>query len=179
MLIDLITLGLLSLFFLKGFQRGAIMAVLMNIAMLIGIIGATKLAPVFTEWGQNAFPNFARWIPLLAYITIFTLIILLFRRIAALFQSSLKTIRLGFLNHLLGGCLYALIVLLLLSILFWVIEKMQFNHFNALASSKSYQFLNPFGETIIQFLASLLPFLKNAISYLNDFFDSFKSGQGI
>ena len=174
MLIDIITLGLMALFFFKGFQRGAIMAVLMNVAILIGIIGATKLAPLFTQWGQSSFPNFARWIPLLAYIAIFTIIILLVRRIAALFQSGLKTIRLGFFNQLLGGCLYSLIILMLLSILFWVMEKMQLSHFTSLMSSKAYLILNPFGEHIIQFLASLLPFLQSAVTFLNDFFDSVK-----
>lgn len=115
MWVDLLFLALGGFAFWKGYQAGIIRMALLVISMVLGLLLAMRMAAPVQEVLQDLFTSDNPLIYLLGFLLSFLLVIGLFRWIAILLENALGTARLGLLNHVVGGLLYATAATLVLS----------------------------------------------------------------
>ncbi|MDQ6608967.1 MAG: CvpA family protein, partial [Bacteroidota bacterium] len=117
MLIDIIAFIILILAIFKGFSKGLIVALFSFLAFIIGLAAALKLSAAMASYiGSNVAVS-QRWLPFIAFIIVFIIVVLLIRLGAKLLQGAAQMIMLGWLNRIGGALFYILIYFFIFSIL--------------------------------------------------------------
>ena len=117
MLIDVIALVLLLVAIFKGMRKGLVVALFSFLGFIIGLAAALKLSAAAAEYiGSNT--NISqRWLPVLAFIVVFIIVVFLVRLGAKLVERVVRVAMLGWLNKLGGVVFYILIYFFIFSIL--------------------------------------------------------------
>jgi uncharacterized membrane protein required for colicin V production len=123
MWVDLLFLAIGGFAFWKGYQAGIIRMTLLVISMVLGLLLAMRMAAPVQEVLQDLFTSDNPLIYLLGFLLSFLLVIGLFRWIAILLENALGATRLGILNHLVGGLLYATAATLVLSTVLALVDR--------------------------------------------------------
>src|SRR5690349_8193204 len=111
--IDIIVLGLLLLALFKGLRKGLVLAVFSFLAFVIGLAAALKLSALVAVYlGENTNVS-GRWLPVLAFVLVFGVVLLLVRLGAKLVEGGLQLVLLGWLNRVGGVLFFALLYLFL------------------------------------------------------------------
>lgn len=171
MLIDLIAFGLIVLALFKGVQKGLVLALFSFLGFVIGLAAALKLSAVAAAYIGEAVSLSQRWLPVIAFLAVFIIVVLLVRLGGKLIEGALQIAMLGWLNKLGGVVLYALIYFFIFSILLFYATQLNLIRPETMASSVSYTFIQPIGPKIIAVLGSVLPFFKDLFTELLLFFD--------
>ena len=111
MIIDIIVIVLFVLAIFKGLRNGLVLAIFSFLAFFVGLAAALKLSTVVADYlGANT--NIAqRWLPFLAFIIVFILVLFLVRLAAKAIEGALKIVMLGWLNKIGGIVFYSLLYL--------------------------------------------------------------------
>ena len=171
MVIDIVFVILLALAIVRGISRGFIVAIFSFIAIIIGVAAAMKLSFIVTGWLQEFFHEGRQWLPILSFLIVFICVVLLIRWLANLIQAAINIVLLGWLNKLGGVVLYMLIYLFVYSILLFYLTKMGFIASETISASRTYAFVEPFGEKAIEILGKIIPFFKDIFQQLSEFFE--------
>jgi membrane protein required for colicin V production len=171
MLIDIIAFVLLLLALYKGMQKGLVVAVFSFLAFVIGLAAALKLSAVAAAYIGDAVNVSQRWLPVLAFLAVFLIVVLLIRLGAKLVEGALQIVMLGWLNKLGGILFYALIYFFIFSILLFYATQLNLIKPATIESSFSYSFIQPIGPDIVNVLGSVIPVFKGLFSDLLQFFD--------
>jgi membrane protein required for colicin V production len=155
----------------KGIQRGLIAAVFSVLALIIGLAAAIKLSAVTAEYLKDTIHVSAKWLPVVAFALVFIAVIILVRWIASMIQAAVNFAWLGWANKIGGVLLYALIYLIIYSITLFYGTKSGIISTNAISSSKTYSFIEPWGPKIIDDIGLIIPVFKDMFKQLEDFFD--------
>ncbi|WP_372474005.1 CvpA family protein [Capnocytophaga sp. ARDL2] len=127
--IDIIICCLLGYAMYKGFKKGGISAILTFIALFLGIYVSVK----FSFFTQTLLENHTEWkreyLPVFAFALTFIGTILLVFIIEKIAVKTLRTLHMGWLNRLIGATFEGLKMVLLLSVLLNLFEKINLNHF--------------------------------------------------
>lgn len=172
MALDIISLAVVALFFIRGFFKGFIVAFFSVVAILLGVLVSLRLSKELAEWASAKGVANGAWVPVLAYVILFIGVIILVNIIARLLQKLMERMMLGIINKVAGGILYALFSVLLWSILLWLGSHVNLVTPKAIASSKTYPFFAPVAPWCFEHTGSIAPFVKNSFSDLQRFFDS-------
>src|SRR5687767_9837351 len=143
MLIDIILLGLMIMAVVKGLQRGFIVALFSMIAFVVGLVAALKLSTVVAAYLDDSINVSARWLPFLAFGLVFIVVVLLVRLLAALIQSTMELAMLGWINRVAGIFLYAIMYILIFSVLLFFAVQMHFIDQDTLDNSSTYPYIRP------------------------------------
>jgi len=81
----------------------------------------------------------------------------------------------GWLNKLGGIVLYAALYIILLSVLLFYAEKLNFINTNTISASKTYVYLQPWGPKVMDTMGSVIPWFKDMFSELTKFFETVAS----
>lgn len=171
MLIDLIAFCLVLLALFKGLQKGLVVALFSFLAFVIGLAAALKLSAVAAAYIGDAVSVSQRWLPVLAFLAVFIIVVLLIRLGAKLIEGALQIAMLGWLNKLGGVFFYALIYFFIFSVLLFYATQLNIIKPATTDSSFSYSFIQPIGPRIINVLGAVLPLFKDLFSELLQFFD--------
>ncbi len=172
MVIDIIFIVLLALAVWKGFSKGLIIAFLTSLGFFIGLIAALKLSATVAEWLQQEANTQGRWWPLIAFALVMLVVMLLVKLLANFLHRTVQFAMLGWINRLGGVLFYALIYLMLYSIILFYISKMGLFSLETMNSSLSYSFLASMGPKSIDAIGSIIPALKGLFTQLELFFGS-------
>jgi membrane protein required for colicin V production len=85
-------------------------------------------------------------------------------------ESVIKFALLCWVDKLGGVILYAIIYLAIFSVILFYCTNAHVLSANAISSSKTYNFIEPYGPYIINKIADLIPVFKNMFSQLENFF---------
>lgn len=170
MLIDIIFIVLLVIAIVKGYRKGFIIAVFSLLAIIIGLAAAIKLSVVTASWLKDSIHVAAKWLPVIAFAVVFIVVVLLVRLGAKALEKTAELVFLGWLNKLSGIILYIALYTVILSVLLFYAEKVNLVQPAAIASSKTYEFIKPWGPKAINAIGSLVPFFKDMFQQLEDFF---------
>ena len=170
MFIDIIFIVLLIIAIIKGYSKGFIIAVFSLLAIIIGLTAAIKLSVVTTSWLKDAIHVAAKWLPVIAFAVVFIIVVLLVRLGAKALEKTAEFVLLGWLNKLGGIFLYIILYTVILSVLLFYAEKVNLVQPATLASSKTYEFIKPWGPKAINAIGSLIPVFKDMFQQLEDFF---------
>ncbi|RYY72115.1 MAG: CvpA family protein [Chitinophagaceae bacterium] len=172
MLIDIIALVLLVMAIFKGLSKGVIVALFSFLAFIIGLAAALKLSAAMAEYiGANVEVS-QRWLPFLAFIVVFVIVVLLIRLGAKLLQSAVQMVMLGWVNRIGGVLFYVLIYYFIYSILLFYATQLGLIKPATVEASVTYNYIAPFGPKMMEILGSVIPWFKNMFEELLHFFDA-------
>lgn len=175
MLIDIIAFALLLLALFKGLRKGLIVALASFLGYFIGLAAALKLSVVMAEYiGSNVTVS-QRWLPFIAFLLVFLIVVLLVRLGAKFLQGIIQTMLLGWANRLGGVVFYVLIYFFIYSILLFYATQLNLIKPATIQSSATYNWIEPYAPKLISWLGAVLPFFKNIFGELLRFFDGTKA----
>src|ERR1043165_7370964 len=117
MLIDIIVFILLIMAIFKGLRKRLVLAVFSFLGFLVGLAAALKLSTLMAGYIGSNVEVSQRWLPFLAFIVVFVIVVLLVRIGAKLIEGALRIVMLGWLNRIGGALFYILIYFFVFSIL--------------------------------------------------------------
>lgn len=138
---------------------------------LIGLAAAVKLSAVVATHMKSDLHMASRWLPLIAFILVFLLVIVLISWAGKLIEKLLKWALLEWLNKLGGVLLFIILYLAIYSIILFYGTETGFISKRATEESGFYHLLAPFGPAIIRFITRFIPFGKDMFTALEGFFD--------
>ncbi|MFN3793564.1 MAG: CvpA family protein [Chitinophagaceae bacterium] len=169
-MIDIAFLICMAMAVWKGYSKGLVVALFSFVGMIVGMLLALKCSAVVAVWLGEETKLDAKWLPFLAFLLIIIGVYFGVRMLAALVQKSLEFAMLGWANRVGGILLYALLYSSLLILVLFYADKMELLSAEAKADSQFYQFMHGFAKPILSFIADALPFIKNMLHQLTDFF---------
>ena len=170
MWIDVLLLLFIVLAVFKGLRQGFLLAVFSAVAFIVGLAAAVKLSAALAGYFKDSVHVSARWLPVLAFIVVFLVVVLLVRGGARLLEAAVDLAMMGWLNKLAGVLLYALVYTIILSVLLFYAVQVHLISGHTLSSSVSYRFIRPWGPVVIDGFGKFVPFFKGMFVQLEDFF---------
>ena len=171
MIIDIIVVIAMALAIIKGLRSGLIVAVFSIIAFIVGLVAALKLSTVVAAWLAESTNLNTQWLPIIAFAGVFFLVVFAIRAVAKLIEKAVDLAWMGWANKLGGVLGYAVLYLLILSVLFFYATQMKLFTAETIAASKTYSFIQPLGPLVIDTIGNVLPVFSNMFSQLEDFFE--------
>ena len=171
MIIDIIVFALLVLSLFKGIRNGLILALFSFLAFIIGLAAALKLSAIVAAYLGDTTNISKRWLPVLAFIIVFFIVIFLVRLGAKVIEGALRLAMLGWLNKIGGFIFYVLLYLFIFSILLFYAQELNIIKPETAQGSVTYPYIHPFAPKLMEWLGDILPFLKNIFTELELFFD--------
>src|ERR1700730_8480874 len=117
MFIDIIFVILMLMALFKGLSRGLVVAVFSFLAFFIGLAAAIKLSVVVALHLQDNINVTGKWLPVISFLIVFLLVAFLVRLGAKWVERTIEFAWLGWLNRLLGVLFYAVLYIIIFSIL--------------------------------------------------------------
>jgi len=93
------------------------------IALVLGIVGAIKLRPLFASLLDSIFNIAPEHVNIIAFAVAFVVIVLVVHLVAFLVDKLVKAVALNFLNRLLGMAFGLLVTAFVISMILWPINQ--------------------------------------------------------
>jgi len=170
MIIDIIFFVLLVMAIFKGFSQGFIVALFSLVAYIIGLAAAMKLSAVVAVYLKSGWNINGRILPVLSFLVVFVTIIILVRLTAGVIKKAVRAVFLGWLDKLAGFVLFAMLYLLVYSVILFYATQVHLISAESQAASSTYRYIAPFGPKIINGLGVIIPFFSEMFTDLQDFF---------
>lgn len=171
MIVDIIAFALLALAIFKGFSKGFVVAVFSFLAFVIGLAAALKFSVIVAGWLSESTQISQRWLPVVAFLLVFIGVALLVRLGAKMLEGALRLAMLGWLNRLGGFIFYALLYLVVFSLVLFYATELKLISAETADASVTYSFIYSFGPRVIEGIGRVLPFFSNMFAELQDFFE--------
>jgi membrane protein required for colicin V production len=171
-LIDIFFYIILFLAIVRGWRKGLILAVFSLVCGLIGLAAAVKLSAVLAVHMKSDLHITSRWLPVIAFILVFVLVILIVSWAGKLFEKLIKWALLEWINKLGGILLFLVLYLAIYSIILFYGTEMGVISKRTTDESHFYQMLAPFGPAVIRFITRFIPFGQDMFNVLEGFFDT-------
>lgn len=170
MAIDILFAVILAFAVYRGFTRGLIVAVFSLVAFILGMAAALKLSAVLAAYlGQSGMQG--RWWPVICFIVIFLAVVILVRLGAAALEKVVQWSMLGWLNRLGGILLYALVYMVLYSVLLWLANQLYWLSPEVKLQSVVYPYIEPLGPKVMEQMGRVLPVFRDVFAELEAFFE--------
>lgn len=170
MFIDIFFVVLMVLAIFRGLRRGLIVAVSSLVGIIIGLAAAIKLSALVAAGLGDSFHLPARWLPVLAFILVFVLVLLAVRWIAKIIETAVDLAWLGWINKLGGLIFYVAMYSAVFSIFLFYGSQMHILTNHVMDSSIAYGLLAPWGPAVINGLGMIIPIFKDMFTQLKEFF---------
>lgn len=171
MWIDIVFVIALIIALVKGAMRGIVMALFSFAGWFIGLAAALKLSAVVAVYLQEHTGINARWLPLVAFVLVFVVVVLLVQWAGKGVENLFDFTLLGWVNRLGGALLYTGMYALLGSILLFYADKMHLISPETLSNSRAYALTAGLAPALIEGLGTVIPAFKNTFHELQTFFD--------
>jgi len=171
MVIDLIFICILLTALFKGLRNGLLVAVFSLVGWIVGLAAALKLSASVANYLREQAHWDSKWLPILSFLAVFIAVALLIRWGAAIIQKGVELAMLGWLNKIGGVVLYAVLYILLFSVVLFYGTQMHLVTEDAIKGSRTYAFIQPWGPVVIDGIGKFLPFLKDVFHDLETFFE--------
>ncbi len=171
MAVDLVFLLLMIFAAIRGFSRGLIMAVFSFIAFFVGLAAALKLSATVANSLRERTDNVpSQWWPVIAFVAVFIVVALIVKMAGTVVEKTLELATLGWINRIGGFLIYAVLYILIYSVLLFFLREMKWLSIETLNKSVMYPYIEPWGPWVIAAIGSLIPAFKDVFSDLQDFF---------
>jgi membrane protein required for colicin V production len=171
MFIDVVALLAVGMALFKGYSKGLIMALFNTVSLIIGLAVAVKFSSLLAPWVEEKLDAGPQFTPVLSFALVYMAAILLIRILGKSLEKTIESVKMGFLNRAGGMALYLVLYLAVTSIFIFYLEKMGAIDANQIEQSYTYQWLRPWGPTLLDGLGKIIPLFKDMFKNLEDFFD--------
>jgi membrane protein required for colicin V production len=172
MLIDIIFLILMVMAIFKGISNGFIVAIFSLLAFIIGLAAALKLSVVVAVHLQEKMNVSGYWLPFLAFLIVFVAVVFLVRLGAALVKKAVSIALLGWADALAGVILYAVMYLMVYSVILFFATRIHLISAEAQAVSRTYDYIEPFGPKVMGVAGKVIPLFSHMFADLSRFFQT-------
>src|SRR5437763_1607764 len=145
MTIDIIFAVLMLMALFKGLSKGFIVALFSFLAFFVGLAAAIKLSAIVASQFSQTIHVAGFWLPVISFLLVFIIVAFLVRLGARWLQKTIELVWLGWMNRLLGVIFYALLYIMIFSILLFYASEINLLQQNAISESKTYRFIEPWG----------------------------------
>ncbi len=121
--LDIIFLVPLLFALYRGFKKGLIHMVASLAALILGIIGAIKLRPVFAALLDSLFNIAPEHINAIAFAVAFVVIVLVVHIAAYIIDKLIKAVALSFVNRMLGMAFGIMVTAFVISMILWPVNQ--------------------------------------------------------
>jgi len=170
MIIDIIFVILIVLALIQGYRRGFIVAVFSLVSIIVGLAAAIKLSAVVASRLGHEVKVSDKWLPVISFAIVFIVAVLLIRLGARAIQKLTEAMMLGWANRLGGILLYAVIYVMIFSVLLFYANQVKIIKPDTIKASVTYSFIQPWGPTAINGFASAIPLFRDMFTQLEGFF---------
>lgn len=170
MLIDIVFAILMVLAIFKGMSRGFIVAVFSLFAFLIGLAAALKLSATVANYLHTKASLSGHWLPFLSFLLVFVAVVFIVRWAASLVKKAVSLVFLGWVDSIAGVLLYAVMYLMIYSVILFFATRIGIISAAVKATSKTYFFIEPFGPRAMSLLGMIIPFFSHVFADLSQFF---------
>jgi len=170
MIIDVIFTILMIIAFIKGYQRGLIVAVFSLIAFIVGLAAAMKLSTVVAGYIGETVKISDKWLPVISFALVFILVLMGVRWMANILQRTIEIALLGWLNRIGGILVYVVLFITAFSVILFYAQQVRLLKPEVIAASKTWSFIQPWGPKAIDGFAVVIPFFKDMFRQLESFF---------
>jgi len=122
-ILDLIFLLPILFALYRGFKKGLIHMLASLLALILGIVGAMKLRPVFASLLDSLFNINPGYINVIAFSVAFVTIVLVVHLAAYMVEKVIKAVALNFVNRLLGMGFGLLVTAFVISMILWPVNQ--------------------------------------------------------
>jgi len=168
--VDILFIFPLIYFVIQGFRKGVILELTTMIALIIAMIASLKL----TYFCLSYFPGLkdkTPWVPYFAYIIVFLCFYLLVYAIGKQINQLIRSINLNIFNRIAGAALGACEIIFIFSFLIWLTAQIDVIPSNIKEKSLSYKYFKDIAPAVISLVSSWIPYFKDTISQIEEFFD--------
>lgn len=144
----------------RGYKNGFLMGLISLLAIVLGILGGFKLMGEGMLFLQREFNADKSVLPYLSFILIFVLIVAGVNMLGKLVKSTLDRTLLGYIDQAMGAILGAFKWLFLLSVVFWLVDSLQWNEPSWTEDSVLYPYVELFAQWLTLWISDFLPFFK-------------------
>ncbi len=120
---DIIFLVPLLFALYRGFKKGLIHMIASLLALVLGILGAMKLRPVFASLLDSVFNIAPQHVNIIAFAVAFVVIVLVVHLVAFLVDKLIKAVALNFVNRLLGMVFGIVVTAFVISMILWPVNQ--------------------------------------------------------
>lgn len=171
MWIDVLLVFVLVLSGWQGLRKGFIMSLFSCAALFIGLAAALKCSSMVAGMLAERMDKPSGWLPVVVFIALFLLVSDFVRQIGKLLDKTAEDVMLGPLNRLAGFAIYALLYLVIYSILLYYADKLGWISPEVRSASSTFDVISAWGPTAIEALGRLIPFMGDVIDDLKRFFE--------
>lgn len=154
--LDIVFLVPLLFALYRGFKKGIIHMGASLAALVLGLIGAIKLRPLFASILDSLFDISADYINVIAFSVAFIVIVLVVHLVAYVVEKLIKAVALNFVNRLLGMGFGLLVTAFVISMILWPVNQLnaekQFIKPERIDNSLLYKPLSAFAPAVFPYL---------------------------
>ncbi|HET9057222.1 MAG TPA: CvpA family protein [Chitinophagaceae bacterium] len=170
MAIDGIYILLMAIALIKGLKNGLISAIFSIIAFVIALVFALKLSALVASWLTETTDIPAKWLPIISFLLVFIIVASIIHAAGVAIENTINWAFLGWVNKLGGIAVYAVTYTIVYSVILFYAEKTDFVSDETINTSACYSFIQPWGPTVINGIAAVIPWFKNMFEELQDYF---------
>ena len=175
-MIDIFFYFVVCLAIIQGWRKGLILAIFSMICGLVGLAAAVKLSAVLATHMKSGLHITGRWLPVMAFVIVFLLVLLIIRWLGKLLENLIKLVLLGWLNKLGGIGFFLVLYLSAYSIVLFYGTRTRVVSKHAISDSQLYSFIAPIGPAVIRFITRFIPYGHDMFLTLEGFFDKIAHG---
>jgi membrane protein required for colicin V production len=169
-MIDFLFYIILILAIIQGWRKGLILALFSLVCGLIGLAAAVKLSAILATHMKSTLHMTTRWLPVLAFILVFLLVIWIIHMAAKMLENLIRLILLEWLNKLGGILLFILLYISIYSILLFYGTQTHVISKQTVQDSHFYSLIAPFGPAVIRVITGIIPYGQDMFTALEGFF---------
>ena len=122
-ILDIIFLVPLLFALYRGFKKGLIHMAASLLALVLGIVGAIKLRPLFASLLDSVFTINPEYMNVIAFSVAFVTIVLVVHLLAYVAEKVIKAVALNLVNRLLGMAFGLLVTAFVISMILWPVNQ--------------------------------------------------------
>jgi len=174
MIFDFVIAVILIYGFYRGYSKGFVKSLASFFSVFIGVILALNFSFVAAEVLNNSFNIDPKYLPLFSFVAVFIVVLIIINIISNFIDKLIKALRLGVLNKLAGGLVFAFLYGFLLSTAIWFVDKAGFIAPEMKAQSVTYEWLAPVSPKTVAVLGDIVPGLDNVFQSFEDMVGNIK-----
>ena len=143
MLLDVLFAFMMLTAVIKGIRNGLVVAVFSLVGWLLGLYAALRFSDVAADWLSGSLDLSPKWLSVIAFILVFSLVTLVVSLAAALVTKTMDVALIGWLNRMGGIIFYVVLYTLIFSVIIYFAEKVKVISGDTFSTSKVYPFVEP------------------------------------
>ena len=132
LVVDIIIACLIGYALYKGFKEGLVLALISLVSLIVGVFLSLKFSFLFKDWILEKTQWNANVVTICAFVFTFLLVLIAIQLLGKALTKIIKTVALGGLNRLAGAVFLGLKMILIISVVLNLFQKINYNNYIAM-----------------------------------------------